>query len=96
MKHTPGPWVIDYTMFRMGYDIKIKDATCHSLIAEISIQNDKDTELFNANLIAAAPELLKAAEDALAFLEYIAKNGSINDENNDLLRNAIAKARGEQ
>lgn len=77
-KHTPGPWKID----NGGGTTYIEDATDIS-ICRVSANN----QIANAQLIAAAPDLLEALEKA------VNRQGFTNDELIDA-RKAIAKANG--
>jgi hypothetical protein len=101
MKHTPGPWQIRDTRSQAGHSLKIieravpaKDGI-NTLIA-FALLPDRCPSAFawqaNANLIAAAPELLEALEE---FVEC----GPNAGHNQDLVvqvKKAIAKARGEK
>ena len=86
-KHTPGPWRV------------VKDPTNLSLqvygqtlaLFECWRRSDEQTELANARLIAAAPELLEAL--CLAH-DYLAGNGWDDDPRLYTIRAAIAKATG--
>lgn len=86
MKHTPGPW--DKIQHREG-DSRVGAKT---LIAIVYSEAYKDTEnqKANANLIAAAPDLLEAAQQALRILESMPNEGSTYG----VLERAIDKAKG--
>ncbi len=76
-EYTKGSW------FNDGYEIKSNE--CCIEIAKVTVFNEGKA---NANLIAAAPELLEALEELVAQLEgdyFCFKNA----------RSAIAKAKGE-
>lgn len=60
MKHTPGPWEAD------GGDVFSKEG--RKYIALTILDVPKKERMANARLIAAAPELLEAAKDALELL----------------------------
>ncbi len=83
-KHTPGPWI------KIGECVREFDTT--DLIARpghnFSVINPSQTLEANANLIAAAPDLLEAAKEALA------ECGDITVSK--ILRAAIAQAEGDQ
>lgn len=104
-KHTPGPW---YTDTRNGQQVSVnfntqdvpaywgvgngRAAVAHALITG-SVAGDEAKA--NARLIAAAPELLKAAKNVTAHLRgdlLSLKDHAVLD----LLRAAIAKAEGAQ
>ena len=81
MKHTPGPWIAGSV---------VTDAQCQG-IAQMMLTKD-DTEIFaNANLVAAAPELLDAAIAAAALI----RGSGFTEGTKALvqLNAAIAKAR---
>jgi hypothetical protein len=88
MKHTPGPW--QYESRPLGSAIA-KDgyclATAHGTIA---IKGGQWPHEANARLIAAAPDLLDAAERAEWWLSTISGSEAIRA----VLRAAIAKAEG--
>lgn len=91
-KHTPGPWQ------KIGSKVKsIGMNEC--LIAAVSVQDDEGQA--NANLIAAAPDLLASLEEIFeigtVFLSAIEGNDHLTDFEAwaDQARKAIAKARGE-
>lgn len=81
--HTKGPWEIN----RTGDDaVVIIDADC--LRITVDHRQDFGNALPDAQLIAAAPELLEACKVALGAFEH---NHAIDW---DILANAIAKAEG--
>jgi hypothetical protein len=103
--HTPGPWGISYD------DLSIDDSqmkavwlTCedytYANIGQLYIRADeKEEDTANANLIAAAPELLEALEYAVS--KYGKEGGPWNVPGDaggwlDRSRKAIAKATGEE
>jgi hypothetical protein len=93
-KHTPGPWSVqdyfdEFTVLAHGN----KDRQYVANItkgAEVYFQRQSEA---NAQLIAAAPELLEAAKELLSFI-------SLDTENRRdaiaALANAIAKAEGSE
>lgn len=89
-RHTPGPWfwegggISGYTgtLFGAG-DKKVFDSGAFDNMW-FSRYGPEDNA--NARLIAAAPDLLEAVEDALPHVH--------NDRVTDMMRAAIAKARG--
>ena len=89
-KFTPGPW----KMYRNGYVLSEETGervcTPHSTLPEASKVSDHIKDLkANARLIAAAPELYEALEDASDLLDRM---GYLSSE----FREVLAKARGEQ
>lgn len=72
--HTPGPWVVRPRYSVDGYfKVELLDDygyTCYR-VAHVIDGNDYAQNAFNADLIAAAPELLAAVEDLLAGWKYI-------------------------
>jgi hypothetical protein len=100
IKHTPGPWWFSETMpgqFRIGQgDAYI--ATVHGPRLEEGVKFgvfDAGDDRANARLIAAAPDLLKAAQAMLACCYDLERN----DETLEAVKvtmKAIAVATGEQ
>lgn len=92
-KHTPGPWYVDTRQMPTGAQIHIKNDTgnnAHGVICLVKASNGR--KLANANLIAAAPRLLRALQKA----EYHAQVGTIpNDDDLYEISTAITKAKGE-
>lgn len=76
-KHTPGPWEVSESAFYV-WDEKRR------LVAEVSGASGGERAA-NARLIAAAPELLEAADYHV---------NACTAESREALRTAIAKARG--
>lgn len=80
MKHTPGPWFIksrDLEIYSNNLRICKYDPLCES------------ESTANANLIAAAPDMLKALEGAVIYLRCY-----MSDESLKTHLAAIAKAKG--
>lgn len=99
-KHTPGPWtVID----KPGYYQTIR--TDNHVIADVRMIGGYPYNSGDAALIAAAPELLEAlelAEQHLAAMHQITSEtygpetlSQKYTESLDIIRTAIAKAKGE-
>lgn len=93
-KHTAGPWEVD------GHPKDIRpteivkrfpDGNC-GLICELTHSLFRDSQLANARLIAAAPELLEAAIEALAYIENDEHSHGRSFSAGNALRAAIAKA----
>lgn len=62
-KGTPGPWVVE-----VGEYVMDEDGNC---IAAFGGWHANDKDEANANLCAAAPELLEALQDMLSGWKYI-------------------------
>lgn len=101
-KWTEGPWVADFernvdlpatevcaVYLRVGEDVSIMAPR------DISDQRGFGSTVHNANLIAAAPELYEALEDAKKELEEVTLEFMGEDYNSPSLNAALAKARGE-
>lgn len=90
-KHTPGPWKIDVELgSRHGEFLIAKDAGDRGRgIAIAETRAGSGSERANARLIAAAPELLAALQDALQLIELVVLfEGDVTRN----IRKAIAKA----
>lgn len=87
--HTPGPWKL--TTFEDGSMAIIP--TKGFTITALKPRKGFDEDIPNAQLMAAAPELLQVAEHILRLLEGPKPNkpGAVS---RDMLRAAIAKAKG--
>ncbi len=86
-KHTPGPWIVEGTL--IAQEPGIADSLEVAFLAELGGGMDKHMRKANANLIAAAPELLDA-------LRYAVDNPEFNSGVFDAMaRAAIAKAIGD-
>lgn len=101
-KHTPGPWTAHFwnnldngTLEPTGKrTIRIE----HQVFPDIKIGRalatlDFDNEA-NARLIAAAPELLDALQDAMRWFAKLEDWCGVGDPNIEKYRAAIAKATG--
>lgn len=98
MAHTPGPWKV----ISRGYPfpgLRVWTAA-ENLVADLEIcminnlEEYEGQRLADARLIAAAPDLLKAAEEAVAALEPLPLTWELSAVF-ETLRRAIAKAKGE-
>ena len=91
MKHSPGPWKVEYYSWVRAAD---GEAVCHG-IGEIKYGRTVEAQLLlaeaNARLIAAAPDLLEAAKYAMA--ECVDLIATVPG---NLLEKAIAKAEGKE
>ena len=91
-EHTPGPWVIyDWFTDPDGFKtIRIANSMAHT--AKI-IANTYSNE--HARLIAAAPELLTALENAMSLINaFTGPDNEIANAMRDQARAAITKAKG--
>jgi len=88
MNHTPGPWSVEaiYALLRFG---RKSGGSWDDIGEEHEFFPDED----DANLIAAAPEMLEALE---AMVEMVEMNGLGKRYALDLAASAIRKARGEE
>lgn len=86
MKHTPGPWKIDENKdLPLAVIIDDDDGMGIAEIGEYTEEN-----IANANLIAAAPDMLSALEVVMDTLLNTKESGWITDK----VKNAIKKAKG--
>ena len=96
-QYTPGPWII-YDDSNDGKTNRIEIAARGKTVAHI-YHSVPEEDLPNANLIAAAPDLLEALKMGYAdTMDYIQRNHLSGSENNHwlvLARAAIAKATGQ-
>lgn len=101
-KHTPGPWIAEARQHGLAIWADYENAP-GEYIAIINgyegSKEDRERNRANANLIAAAPELLEALEIFVSSITPWAGTKSIPIEDIDkadrLARAAIAKAKGE-
>lgn len=98
-KHTPGPWLVRYNSVTTALNLKIVDAEEQPVceFADPLYANERNgikserESIANANLIAAAPELL-------ATLQALVAHGVcriLSSEDAHQLEQLIAKAKGE-
>ena len=99
--HTPGPWEVGQKVARAFHypdeesywAIGQRDGLRHYVGKALWMNNDKG--LANARLIAAAPELLKAAKDFIWYLDLlVSKRDGIAFDARKAAEAAIAKAEG--
>ncbi len=95
-KHTQSAWILDGSTIRnAAADPKTGNieviAECY---AGFNYSETKDECKANAVLISAAPDLLAAAKDALAYLSKV-NCGDKGDQARQQLESAIKKAEGE-
>ncbi|EPO2452673.1 hypothetical protein ACT7LO_003018 [Providencia rettgeri] len=67
-KHTPAPWHVGSPSFKYK-DTQIVRSANESAIAHISHLRETGVAVANANLIAAAPELLKSLGELISVME---------------------------
>lgn len=84
VKHTPGPWTVGYNDNQCVY-------SDYRQVASVQC-NQKEWEA-NARLIAAAPELLEALKEVLAWASYGVPNAR-KEQMRKAVGGAIAKAEG--
>ncbi|MCF5057472.1 hypothetical protein GIW54_21935 [Pseudomonas proteolytica] len=93
-KHTPGPWYVQDDHGKRWIETEGNDDT----IAEVHRRKRKGSVYSceeagaNADLIAAAPDLLSALQGLLAAYEDPGNTGSTHDDKVQAARNAISKA----
>ncbi len=98
-KNTKGPWVIA----KDNQTIKSDETYICRIRYPFSPIDENDEIAANARLIAAAPEMLEALENALAWIDRSHKYGSDMESSrlsclldaSGILSDAIKKARGE-
>ena len=95
-KHTPGPWKMKTVKTSCGRCHKIGDFNACVYDDDTSLNKfGRDTLLANANLIAAAPDLLEALETIINSEWMVSHDwGGDRDAVMDKAEAAIAKARG--
>ena len=93
-KHTPGPWTPNHYAFMAGGKLRWWQVLAQGGEVQVSDMGDcglpPDEAEANANLIAAAPDLLEAAKHAATEWRL---HGQLTDSCR-VLEAAIAKARG--
>ena len=88
VSHTPGPWTLDKPEQR---GIGIREGEDGYIIATVW-KDDSGIHSADARLIAAAPELLEAAKEALTQIMAVHPDWSKAQDN---LETAIARATGD-
>lgn len=101
MKHTPAPWMITRQKGELDNAYWIGTEPYHTICKVENGADDEEyggieTELANANLIAAAPELLGALKVARNYMEMelLSNSGETVRRNLECINAAIAKAEG--
>lgn len=96
VKHTPGPWIFFADLPSTGPNWHVvTTANKMRVIANVHIDPGSTMDQVNANLIAAAPDLLEALQKCEALLSAVA--AGLNREPSAVTLNAravIAKAKG--
>ena len=98
-KHTKGPWTAtkhDQHWVRVNVTIKAGGNTWVAFMPD----EDKEERMANARLMAAAPDLLEALENAVSELDYltVAPDSDYARPDDEIIKAAeaaIAKAKGE-
>lgn len=78
MKHTPGPWTLEY-----DYSLVMPAKDGNHIVTAGPIgpdESSREEKRANAQLIAAAPELLEALKEALTRLKEIRDDHGTNSE----------------
>jgi hypothetical protein len=103
MSHTPGPWFRNQLRShgadpsKNGCDISAEDGSNIAIVLHILRERTAAQSVANADLVAAAPELLAALEALIEGAEFSACQDANNPGLWDLCikaRAAIAKAKG--
>lgn len=95
-KHTPGPWAVDESRHD-GCINRIEPFRHIGMASGYQVNpGDREENEANARLMAAAPDLLEALEQARKYVAFAFDQGIEGAEKTGLdLDAAIAKARGE-
>lgn len=97
-KHTEGPWEVltewDAEKRVTGYMVGTGIGYGHATVARtIKVESAVgETQKANADLIAAAPDMLEALGMAL---RYVPEDGTHERDTREAMQDAIAKAKGE-
>jgi hypothetical protein len=92
MKHTKGPWEVkSYSNSNKKFVVTKHGTIIHEFVDALAV------DVSNAQLIAAAPELLEALKYAIQDLEDLKRQG-VNMQGVSLkaFKNAISKAEGKE
>jgi hypothetical protein len=96
-KHTPGPWF--YTGKHNDCEVRYvgtnREDRYHEEVATL-YHGEGEEQIANARLIAAAPELLGALQDAFSMIDGTLLIDTFGSEWFEEASEAIAKATGEQ
>lgn len=101
-EHTPGPWKVNPQTFNpeRAYSIEASEEVDGEIVAEVLGGGPEDLIKADARLIAAAPELLEAAQECARLAEFTAGDVSTDPQKAEetaltirtRLREAIATA----
>lgn len=96
MSYTPGPWVCRPTI---GPGDELLEAVISKSAGNVTVANDCLLE--DADLIAAAPDLMEACEEAMAHFERELSDDPTMIESDfanayELCKSAIKKAKGDE
>lgn len=69
--HTPGPWKVITTPYATGERYQIVHGRRRPIAVTIAGERPHHKVMADAKLIAAAPELFTALEDAIEFMESV-------------------------
>lgn len=103
VKYTPGPWMLNIGTLKGGHILVYAEGYGVAKVYDEETES-RTTNMANARLIAAAPDLLEALQDALGALEQdydIGKDANDSDweglayQRLQNARAAIAKALGQ-
>ena len=98
-KHTPGPWLLRsstvYALDATGTTNRFWAQPQVGWVENGVAYTSEDELTANARLIAAAPDLLAAANRALNYIQATEGELGITLDSGDMLRAAIAKALGQ-
>lgn len=86
-KFTPGPWVTADSHGPLESGTSVQSTHDQWLVATTTGYYGRDTQIANARLIAAAPDMLEVLLRIYSF-------GDLNGEDYDAVRDVIAKATG--
>ena len=95
-KHTPGPWRYEKQLAGNNYDIYSKDfwiGSSHDSHDKSSGFPPDEEALPNAQLIAAAPDLLEACREMFIYIRDLGKLDTLNEQHAKWIE-TIAKAEG--
>lgn len=92
MKHTPGPWhVVEGRFNKSTLEVFVGDRS----VCELWRRGNAETELANARLIAAAPEMLGILQIIVLMRAVGYTPDQYMSTTNQMIRDVIAKATGE-